>query len=129
MTLEEFAKKCGVIVSECGPSWGGRYGWATKDAPNSMICGCRTHQSAYKSWMRESFGADTAKTVYMILKENEIMKKQLDGLRDQIMNLPCVVPVQLMTRNDIQIYGWGYVTARKEAAELVAGIMAGKEEE
>ena len=63
------------------------------------------------------------------LKENEIMKKRLDRLHDQIMNLPCVVPVRLMTRNDIQIYGWGYVTARKDAAELVAGIMAGKDEE
>ena len=63
--------------------------------------------------MRETFGNDAAKTVYKILKENEIMKKQLDGLHDQIMNLPCVVPVQLMTRNDTQIYGWGYVTARK----------------
>ena len=63
----------------------------------------------------------------MAMKENEIMKKQIDGLRDQIMNLPCVVPVQLMTRNDIQIYGWGYVTARKEAAELAAGIKAGKD--
>lgn len=69
------------------------------------------------------------RVITQLFEQRETLEKQLDGLRDQIMNLPCVVPVQLMTRNDIQIYGWGYVTARKEAAELVAGIMAGKEEE
>ena len=57
---------------------------------------------------------------------DKLLNDHLCRLYDQIMHLPCVVPVQLMTRNDIQIYGWGYVTARKEAAELVAGIRAGK---
>ena len=128
MTLEEFAKKCGVIVSECGPGWGGRYGWATKDAPNSMICGCRTHQSAYKSWMRETFGADTAKTVYMILKENEIMKKQIDGLHDQIMNLQALDQPGV-ERNSQIAYKTGHRDARHAAAELAAGIKEGKEVE
>lgn len=77
MTLEEFAKKCGVIVSECGHGWGGRYGWATKDAPDSMVCGFRTHKSAYRSWMRETFGEGTAKAVYKLLEENEFMKKKI----------------------------------------------------
>ena len=59
---------------------------------------------------------------------DKMLNDHLCRLYDQIMHLPCVVPVQLMTRNDIQIYGWGYVTARKAAADLVAEIKAGKEE-
>lgn len=60
---------------------------------------------------------------------DKMLNDHLCRLYDQIMHLPCVVPVQLMTRNDIQIYGWGYVTARKAAADLVAEIKEGKEGE
>jgi hypothetical protein len=68
MTLEEFAKKCGVVVVECGEGWGGKYGWYTKEHPGCWECGYRTHASAYKNWMQHTFG-DAAKEVMKLLKE------------------------------------------------------------
>lgn len=62
------------------------------------------------------------------LKENEIMKKQIDGLHDQIMNLPCLDQPGVK-RNSQIAYKTGHRDARHAAAELVAGIRAGKEVE
>ena len=62
------------------------------------------------------------------LKENEIMKKQLDGLHDKIMNLQALDQPGV-ERNSQIAYKTGHRDARHAAAELVAGIKAGKEEE
>lgn len=61
------------------------------------------------------------------LKENEIMKKQLDGLHGQIMNLPCPKPAILLSEEQHLLVKTGHKYARHQAAELVAGISAGKE--
>ena len=55
------------------------------------------------------------------LRENEIIKKQLDRLHDQIMNLPCVVAPSMDINNRLS-YKFGHRDARHAAAELVAGI-------
>ena len=59
----------------------------------------------------------------MAMKENEIMKKQIDGLRDQIMNLPCLDQPGV-ERNSQIAYKTGHRDARHAAAELVAMIEA-----
>lgn len=59
----------------------------------------------------------------MAMKENEIMKKQIDGLRDQIMNLPCLDRPGV-ERNSQIAYKTGHRDARHAAAELVAMIEA-----
>ena len=57
------------------------------------------------------------------MKENERMKKNIDRLHDQIMNLSCVVAPS-MNINDRLSYKFGHRDARHAAAELVAGIKA-----
>ena len=29
--IEAFAKKCGVVIVECGPGWGGKYGYKASE--------------------------------------------------------------------------------------------------
>lgn len=69
MTLEEFAKKAGVKIIDCGPQWGGRVGYKTADSPNCTMCGYRTVPAAYKGWLKETFGNRTAKAVLELIKE------------------------------------------------------------
>ena len=66
------------------------------------------------------------------LKENEIMKKQIDGLHGQIMNLPLAPEFAASYKGAGYLelaYKEGHRDARHAAAELVVGIKAGKEEE
>lgn len=93
-------------------------------------CGCSMREDhwntrVYPAEITEKADGDIDPAVVA----DKMLNDHLCRLYDQIMHLPCVVPVQLMTRNDIQIYGWGYVTARKAAADLVAEIKEGKEGE
>ena len=57
------------------------------------------------------------------LKENEILKKQIDGLHDQIMNLQALDQPGV-ERNSQIAYKTGHRDARHAAAELVAMIEA-----
>jgi hypothetical protein len=68
MTLEEFAKKCGVTIVDCGRGWTGKYGFKEIDWPNCTTCGFRTESAAYKRWLIEKFGPTTAKVVLKLLK-------------------------------------------------------------
>ena len=68
MNLEQFAKKAGVTIVACGPGWGGRIGYTEKGHPNCTVCGFRTEQSAYKSWLKSTFGEHTAKALMKLLK-------------------------------------------------------------
>jgi hypothetical protein len=71
MTLEEFAKKAGVSVFKCDPDWGGSIGYKCLDYPNSRVCGFRSEAAAYKSWLEDSFGTNTAKAVMTLLKQTK----------------------------------------------------------
>ena len=71
MTLEEFAKKSGVTIVECGPGWGGPIGYTLKDSPNVTECGHRTEAAAYKHWAKSTFGEKTAKAIMGLLKQTE----------------------------------------------------------
>lgn len=72
MNLEQFAIDAGVEIVECDISWGGRIAYRTKDAPNCKMCGFRTKASAYKNWLEDTFGADTAKAVRKLLKSSNM---------------------------------------------------------
>jgi hypothetical protein len=66
-SLEQFAKEAGVELVDCGPGWGGRIGYKTKDNPNCTECGYRTKKSAYKGWLENTFGACISKAVIKLL--------------------------------------------------------------
>lgn len=68
MNLEQFAKKAGVELVECGKEWGGRIGYKTKDHPNCTVAGFRTEAAAYKSWLKSTFGEHAARAVIKLLK-------------------------------------------------------------
>ena len=70
MNLKQFADMAGVSVKECGPGWGGRYGYVTDDAPNCMECGYKTKNSARKAWLMNTFGDKTATAVQALLTSN-----------------------------------------------------------
>ncbi len=53
-------------------------------------------------------------------RENEIIKKQLDRLHDQIMNLTCPEPSILLTDEHLLLFKTGHKSARHQAAALVA---------
>jgi hypothetical protein len=69
MTLEQFAKKCGfILLDDCGPEWGGRYGYTTTNDTNVNICGYKTPKKAMEGWMRSTFGEKAAKVVKSLLE-------------------------------------------------------------
>ena len=74
MTLEQFAKSAGVTLVDCDPGWGGRIGYKTKDHPNCTEAGYRTHQSAYKGWAENTFGAGAAKALFKLLNQQGEMQ-------------------------------------------------------
>lgn len=71
MTLEEFAKKCGVTIHSCDPSFGGRLAYKTTDYPNMTIAGFKTETAAYKRWMEDTFGKQASKVVAKLLKDTK----------------------------------------------------------
>lgn len=72
MNLTQFAKNAGVELIECDPEWGGRIGYKEKDHQNCTVCGFRTEQAAYKSWIKSKFGEHTAKAVMKLLKPSNV---------------------------------------------------------
>lgn len=66
MTLEEFAKKAGVILVEC-KSNGGKLAYTTVDYPNFSVVGFRTANGAYTNWLESTFGKQTSKAVLSLL--------------------------------------------------------------
>ena len=73
MNLEQFANKAGVTIVACDQEWGGRIGYKEKDHPNCTVCGFRTEQAAYKSWLKSKFGEHTAKVVTKLLKPSNVI--------------------------------------------------------
>jgi hypothetical protein len=69
MTLEQFAKKCGfVLIDDCGPEWGGRYGFKAPDDTNLSICGYKTPEKAMEGWLRYTVGEKAYKVVKSLLE-------------------------------------------------------------
>jgi len=68
MTLEQFAKSAGVVLTDCDNSWGGKIAFYEKDQPNSLMCGFRSNSAAYKRWLSDTFGLSTGKAVMKLLR-------------------------------------------------------------
>ena len=68
MTLKQFSTMAGCIVVECGPGWGGRYGYTTEDAPNCTTCGFKTKQAAREGFMLDTFGEVAGAAVLALLE-------------------------------------------------------------
>ena len=70
MNLEQFAKKAGVTIVECDPSWGGTIAFIEKDSPTTRR-GYKTKEAAYKGWLTGKFGRSTGSAVLALLKKTE----------------------------------------------------------
>ncbi len=68
MNLEEFAKKAGVIITECDKSWGGTVAYKLNDHPNCTYAGFKTVERAYKHWIENSFGKTASKAILSLLE-------------------------------------------------------------
>jgi wobble nucleotide-excising tRNase len=73
MTLEEFAKEAGCVVSlHPGPeNWGGKYQYHIADNPDCHFCGYKTEAAAYKGWLESTFGPTTAKAIIKLLRKSK----------------------------------------------------------
>lgn len=78
MTLEELAKLAGVKITDCDPDkWGGALGYTTKDYPNCTVCGAKTKEDAYKSWISHAIGETAANAILELLSESQVHKEPL----------------------------------------------------
>ena len=66
--IEYFAKKCGCVIVDCGSGWGGRIGYQHSDDPHCTCAGYRTRMSAYKAFLRDTFGDRPMKAIVKLLE-------------------------------------------------------------
>lgn len=71
MTIEDFAKKAGVVIVSCEPHWGGKFGWKSSIDSNVTNCGFKTEQAAYKNWFYDKFGKECANLVVKLMKNKK----------------------------------------------------------
>lgn len=69
MTLEQFCKRAGCEVFDCGPGWGGRFGIRDKGSQSS-VCGYRTKDAAYRGYVRHHCG-QLANQVLSLIRASE----------------------------------------------------------
>ena len=69
-TLKQFAEDAGVIVIPCGPGWGGKYGYKTRDCPGVTFNGYKTKQDAYRTWASDTFGEKAGEALTRLLTPN-----------------------------------------------------------
>jgi hypothetical protein len=70
MTLEEFALMAGVVIVECdAATWGGPYGYTTKDSPSCTVCGAESIEAAYRMWLSRLVGEQASKALLALLSE------------------------------------------------------------
>jgi hypothetical protein len=70
--IEKFAKACGVRIVRCrSREWGGSYGYALEDHPNTNFLGYKDKNSAYHHWMHETFGDKASKALINILNKDD----------------------------------------------------------
>jgi hypothetical protein len=70
MNIEQFATKAGLTLTTCGKEWGGTIAYQLKDHPNTTYCGFKTKQTAYKHWLKNTFGESAGKAVMSLLDES-----------------------------------------------------------
>ncbi len=75
MTLEEFAKDCGVYLVACDWAYGGPIAYKTEDSPHITCAGYRTPNAAYKAWLADTFGEKVSKSLLRALKHMPAPKK------------------------------------------------------
>lgn len=68
MNLIKFAKMSGVTIIRCDKEYGGTYGYIERNYPSCSTCGYKTEKTAYKGWLEDTFGKDTAKALTKLLK-------------------------------------------------------------
>ena len=72
MTLEQFAKKAGCVVSiyndPGNSSWYGKYQYHSVDSPNCHFCGYKTKKAAYLEFLKSTYGPTAAKALLSLLK-------------------------------------------------------------
>ena len=69
MNLKKFCDLAGCVVVLCGPGWGGKYGYSTKDCPQCMTCGFKTKREARKRFVMDTFGDYAGSAVFSLLEE------------------------------------------------------------
>ena len=69
-TLKQFAEDAGVTIVLCGPGWGGKYGYKTKDNPYSTHNGYSTKREAYEAWAAGTFGEHAGAALIRLLTPN-----------------------------------------------------------
>lgn len=78
-SLKWFADQAGVIVVPCGPGWGGRYGYTTKDCPNATTCGFKTKLEARQHWAEYTFGEAAAQALFKLLDTTRYAHRRTHG--------------------------------------------------
>ena len=69
MTLEDFAKKAGVMTFIYDGVCGVSVSYRTKDSPNVTNTGYKSDAHAYKGWLVNEFGKGASKAILDLLKE------------------------------------------------------------
>lgn len=61
-----------MTIHPCGTEFGGgRFAYKSTEYPNTTIAGFYSESAAYKGWLVEKFGKETAKVVVKLLKESK----------------------------------------------------------
>ena len=68
MQIEDFAKEAGVTIHRCDKTWGGTYGYSTKDNPSINWNGYKSEAALYKRWAKYTFGEHAGKALLKLLK-------------------------------------------------------------
>ena len=71
MTLEQFCKKAGCVVSlrEDWEGYEGKWMYYNAECPRVRFCGYKTKQAAYKGFLEGAYGKTAAKAIVMLLKK------------------------------------------------------------
>lgn len=68
MTLEQFAKKAGVVLVACDKrEWGGHIGYTEKSSRRYVVAGFKTKRAAYEHWLEATFGEGPGQAVIALL--------------------------------------------------------------
>lgn len=87
-TLKQFAEDAGVTIVLCGPGWGGKYGYKTKDHPYSTHNGYKTKREAYEAWAIDTFGNRAGVALVRLLTPNTGVKGRRPDAPDETGNAP-----------------------------------------
>lgn len=61
MTIQEFAQKSDMIITECDEvKWGGKFGYHFSHTPQVQFCGFTSEDKCCEHWLVCKFGESTA---------------------------------------------------------------------